>query len=116
MSVAQQPEGVDMTVRERFDLPAVGDDSAVYGTPYQTPEGATVIPVTRPGGKFRRARPLGVFVIQDGNTGWHAVTDDTAIALLGIFVGLVATTLSLIAVVRNPPWPDVTIRIDRKER
>ncbi len=100
-----------MTVRDEFDLPAVAGDSAVYGAPYRTPEGVTVIPVTRPAGRFRQSRPLGVFVIDDGRAAWHAVTDDTAIALLGIFVGLVATTLSLIAVIKRPPWPDVRIRV-----
>ena len=104
-----------MTMREQFDLPAVAGDSAVYGTPYRTAEGVTVIPVTRPGGRMRRARPLGVFVIGEGKATWHAVTDDTAIALLGIFVGLLATTLSLIAVIRRPPWPDVSIRVHRAE-
>ncbi|NKY86394.1 hypothetical protein [Nocardia veterana] len=102
-----------MTVREQFDLPAVDEDSAIYGDPYRTPEGATVIPVTRPGGRWRRARPLGVFVVADGKASWHAVTNDTAIALLGITVGLVATALSLTAVVRRPPWPDVTVSVHR---
>ncbi|AHH15985.1 hypothetical protein NONO_c11780 [Nocardia nova SH22a] len=100
-----------MTVREQFDLPAVAGDSAVYGTPYRTTEGTTVIPVTRPRGRLRRERPLGIFVVGDNGATWHAVTDDTAIALLGIFVGLVATTLSLAAVIKRPPWPDVRIRV-----
>ncbi|WP_227984095.1 hypothetical protein [Nocardia spumae] len=105
-----------MTIREQFDLPAVAGDAAVYGTPYQTSDGVTVIPVTRPAGRFRQSRPLGVFVVEGGTASWHAVTDDTAIALLGIFVGLVATTLSLIAVIRNPPWPEVTVRVHRLRR
>ncbi|MEV5651532.1 hypothetical protein AB0L57_25055 [Nocardia sp. NPDC052254] len=104
-----------MTVREQFDLPAVAGDSAVYGTPYRTSEGVTVIPVTRPAGRLRRERALGVFAIGDGKATWHAVTDDTAIALLGIFVGLVATTLSLVAVIKRPPWPDIHIRVRKLE-
>ena len=102
-----------MTVRDRFNPPGVADAPAIYGEPYQAPDGATIIAVTRPAGVFRRARPLGVFVVDDGTATWHAVTDDTAIALLGICVGLVATTLSLIAVVKRPPWPDVQIRVQQ---
>ncbi|NKY50605.1 hypothetical protein HGA08_10315 [Nocardia vermiculata] len=103
-----------MTVQEQFELPDVDGSSAIYGSPYRTAEGVTVVPVTKPAGRFRRARPLGVFVVADGKTTWHAVTDDTAIALTGIFVGLMATTLSLIAVIRRPPWPDVTIRVNKR--
>ncbi|MBO0856252.1 MAG: hypothetical protein J2P18_21075 [Nocardia sp.] len=98
-----------MSVREEFDLPAVGGDSAVYGTPYRTSEGVTVIPVTRPAGRLRPARAVGIFTVEKGGTGWHAATDDTAVALAGILVGLVATILSLVAVIKRPPWPDLRI-------
>ncbi|WP_068280647.1 hypothetical protein [Aldersonia kunmingensis] len=108
-----------MTEHEQFDLPAVAGDSAVFGVPFRTPDGVTIIPVTRPAGWFRPARPLGIFVIDDGKAAdekatWHAVTDDTALATFGTFVGLAATVLSLIAVVRRPPWPDVTVRVHRR--
>lgn len=101
-------------MREQFELPDVDRGPAIYGSPYRTPEGTTVIPVTKPAGRFRRARPLGVFVVADGKAAWHAATDDTAIALTGIFVGLMATTLSLIAVIRRPPWPDVVVRVHKR--
>lgn len=70
-----------------------------FGQQYQTPDGATVIPVSK---------PAGVFVVKDGKPIWSAATDDTRIAILGIVVGLVAATLAGIAMVRRPPWPDMT--------
>ncbi len=99
-----------MTRGDQFDLPAAVDDSAIFGTPYRTPDGATVITVTRPGGRFRQGpRPLGVVVVQGGQSRWVPSTDDTRIALLALLIGLTAATLSSLAVLRRPPWPDLTI-------
>jgi hypothetical protein len=74
------------------------DDVTVFGQQYQTPDGATVIPV---------AKPVGVFVVKDGNPVWSAASDGTRIALMGILVGLVATALAGVAMVIRPPWPDL---------
>lgn len=84
------------------------DDSCMFGDPYQTPDGATVIPVSRTrtkrdGGTV--ARPLGVFVVDGGRPTWCPVVDATPIALFGEFIGLVAATLATAAVLRRPPWP-----------
>lgn len=99
-----------MTLREQFDLPASVDDSAVFGTPYQTPDGATIITVARPGGLFRRGlHPIGVLVVQGGESKWHAATDDSRIATIGVLTGFVAAALSTAAVLRRPPWPDLRI-------
>jgi hypothetical protein len=73
-------------------------DTTVFGQQYETPDGATVIPV---------ARPVGVFVVKDGKPIWSPATDDTRIALMGILVGLTATLLAGVALVRRPPWPDL---------
>ena len=69
-----------------------------FGQQYQTPDGATVIPV---------AKPVGVFVIKDGKPIWSSAVDGTRIALMGILVGLVSAALAGIAMVRRPPWPDL---------
>ena len=67
-----------MKLRDTLDSivpdPAAGQ---VYGQPYETPDGVTVVPVagvrgrTRPGaqdaGLRLTARPVGVFVIKDGD-------------------------------------------------
>lgn len=69
-----------------------------FGQQYQTPDGSTVIPVSK---------PVGVFVVKDGNAVWAAATNDTRIALFGILVGLVAAALAGVAMVIRPPWPDL---------
>ena len=79
-------------------LPEV--ESTVYGQPYQTPDGATVITVTS---------PKGVFVIKDGKPVWHGATNDTLLALIGVLTGLVAAAFATAAMIKRPPWPDITL-------
>lgn len=87
------------------------DTSGVFGEPYVTPDGATVIPVSRVG--RHGARPAGVFVVKEGKPVWEPAVDTTRIALLGEVIGLVAATLATVAMVRRPPWPDVRMTVSR---
>ena len=101
-----------MTVRARLaQVSASTVGSRVFGEPYETPDGITVIPVARVSDRFgSRAAPVGVFVIHDGKVTWQAAIDDTRIALLGELIGLAAAVLGTLAVVRRPPWPDLSRR------
>lgn len=72
-----------------------------YGEPYQTPDGTTVIVVTK---------PLGVFAIRDGQASWTPAVDNSRIALIGVGTGLLAAVFGSLAVLRQPPWPRITIR------
>lgn len=90
--------------------------SRVFGQPYQTADGTTVVPVAVVRGRGRRGadsnvrvmtRPAGVFVIKDGDAVWRPAVDATRITLAGILVGLVSVTLAGMAMVRRPPWPDL---------
>jgi hypothetical protein len=86
-----------VNVSEVFDrLPA----GHAYGEPYQTADGATVIPV---------AKPVGVFVIRDGEASWVPAFDANRIALIGVLTGLLAAVIATLAVLRQPPWPRITI-------
>lgn len=86
-------------VRTIHDSAATDPDAlTVFGPQYQTPDGATVIPV---------AKPVGVFVIMDGKPTWSPAMDGTRIAMMGTLVGLVSATLAGIAMIRRPPWPDL---------
>ncbi len=78
------------------------DDAAgrVYGEPYQTPDGTTVIPVVK---------PLGVFVVRNGEASWEPAMDVNRIALIGVITGLLAAVIGSLAVLRQPPWPRMTI-------
>lgn len=73
-------------------------EMTVFGQQYETSDGATVIAVSK---------PVGVFVVKDGKPVWSPAADGTRIALMGILVGLIATLLAGIAMVRRPPWPDL---------
>jgi hypothetical protein len=81
------------------------DASRVYGEPYETADGATVIMVAK--AREGRAKPVGVFVIKDGKASWRPAVDGERIAMMGILVGLVSAALAGIAMVRRPPWPDL---------
>ncbi|WP_082931596.1 hypothetical protein [Mycolicibacterium setense] len=102
-----------MRLPDAFDSINADDTttSRVFGDPYVTPDGATVIPVSRvrhrPDSGRSDSRPLGIFVVKDGKPTWVPAVDNTRIALMGELIGLVAATLATLAMVRRPPWPDV---------
>jgi hypothetical protein len=81
-------------------LPTDGSVRGVYGEPYQTADGATVIPV---------AKPVGVFVIRGGEASWVPAMDGNRIALIGVLTGLLAAVIASLAVLRQPPWPRITL-------
>ena len=88
-----------MNLRDAGQLLNVDRDAGrVYGQPYETADGTTVVPVVR---------PVGVFVVKDGEAKWLPAVDATRVALMGILVGLVSATLAGVAMVRRPPWPDL---------
>ncbi|MDT5210307.1 MAG: hypothetical protein QOF67_2722 [Mycobacterium sp.] len=95
--------------REAIDtLPVDPDASRVFGQPYETADGSTVIPVAKLG-----AKPLGIFVVKDGKASFVPAVDAGRIAMMGILVGLVSATLAGVAMVRRPPWPDLHGDISR---
>jgi hypothetical protein len=87
-------------------LPTNGSRSRVYGEPYRTADGATVIPVSKV--RAGASTPIGIFVIQGGTTRWVAAVDGDRIALIGVITGLIAAVLGSLAVLRRPPWPDLS--------
>ncbi|HSS25319.1 MAG TPA: hypothetical protein VLL82_13170 [Mycobacterium sp.] len=90
-----------MKLSDAFEqLPTDGTVRGVYGEPYQTADGATVIPV---------AKPLGVFVIREGEATWVPAIDGSRVALIGVLTGLLAAVIASLAVLRQPPWPRITI-------
>jgi hypothetical protein len=96
--------------REAIDTLAPDPDaSRIFGQPYETADGATVIPVAKPG-----AKPLGIFVVKDGKASFVPAVDAGRIAMMGILVGLVSATLAGVAMVRRPPWPDLHGDISRR--
>ncbi len=112
-----------MKLREALDS-IVPDPAAVqvYGQPYETVDGVTVVPVAKVRGRTKpnegdadlrlSAKPAGVFVIKDGKATWVPALDSTRIALMGELIGLVAATFASLAMVRRPPWPDLHGTVD----
>ncbi|HYB36489.1 MAG TPA: hypothetical protein VEF72_12445 [Mycobacterium sp.] len=102
-------------------LPSDGVVRRVYGEPYQTADGATVIPVARIRGGRRgkhddtaggpaagfTAAPVGVFVVRGDRTSWVPAVDVNRIALLGVITGLLSAVIASLAMLRRPPWPDM---------
>lgn len=80
----------------------------MFGEPYETADGSTVITVARAGGGPFPAAPLGIFVIHDGKVSWESAIDTTRVALFAEFIGLAATVIATLAVFRRPPWPDLS--------
>jgi hypothetical protein len=104
-----------MNLREARDvIDTLGTDpdaSRVFGQPYETPDGTTVVPVAKQRGA--NAKPLGIFAVKDGKASFVPAADATKIAMMGILVGLVSATLAGVAMVRRPPWPDLHGDISR---
>ncbi|NMM92374.1 hypothetical protein B2J88_50465 [Rhodococcus sp. SRB_17] len=83
----------------------------VFGEPYETSDGTTIVTVTR----LHRRRgggpvPVGVFLIHDGKASWSPALDLTRLALMAEFIGLVSAVIATLAVLRRPPWPDLSNR------
>jgi hypothetical protein len=95
-----------MNLRDAGELPdsleTQPDAARVYGRPYETADGTTVVPVAN-----LRGGALGVFVIKDGTARWISAIDGTRVAMMGVLVGLVSAALAGVAMVRRPPWPDL---------
>ena len=88
------------------DLPTTGTRGRVYGEPYRMADGGTVITVaTVRGGN---STPVGVFVVHAGTARWVPAIDANRIALIGVITGLISAVLACAAMVRRPPWPDLS--------
>ena len=96
-----------MKIPESLDeLPTNGTRGRVYGEPYRTADGGTVITVAKV--RAGTATPVGVFVVHGGTARWVPVIDANRIALIGMITGLISAVLASLAVLRRPPWPDLS--------
>jgi hypothetical protein len=87
-------------------LPTNGSRGRVYGDAYRTADGGMVIPVAKV--RAGTATPLGVFVMHDGEARWVPVMDSNRIALIGVITGLISAVIASVALLRRPPWPDLS--------
>ena len=80
-----------------------------YGEPVRIDDQTTVIPVSRRTIRGRTV-PLGLYTVVNGKTTWTPAVDGASVALIGVLTGLIAATLGSAAVLKQPPWPRMTIR------
>jgi hypothetical protein len=96
-----------MQVPESLEhIPPNGTRGRVYGEPYRTGDGATVVTIAKVRGT--NATPVGVFVIQGNAASWVPAVDTNRIALIGVITGLLSAVIASLAVLRRPPWPDLS--------
>lgn len=96
-----------MEISESLDqLPTNGTRGRVYGEPYRTADGGTVITVAKV--RASSATPVGVFIVHGGTARWVPAIDANRIALIGVITGLVSAVIATLAVLRRPPWPDLS--------
>jgi hypothetical protein len=88
------------------DLPTNGTRGRVYGEPYRMADGGTVITVAKV--RAGNSTPVGVFVVHDRTVRWVPAVDANRIALLGVMTGLLCGVIASVAVLRRPPWPDLS--------
>ena len=93
------PESVDQ-------MPTNGTRGRVYGEPYRTADGGTVITVAKV--RAGTSTPVGVFVVHGGTARWVPAIDTNRIALIGVITGLISAVLASMALLRRPPWPDLS--------
>ncbi|TSD45171.1 hypothetical protein FFI94_002705 [Rhodococcus sp. KBS0724] len=104
---------VAMEIRNAVEQLRAGSGAAkIFDEPYETSDGTTIITVSRLHWRLRGNPipvPVGVFSIRDGKALWVPATDHSRIALLGEVIGLAAAVIATAAVLRRPPWPDLSI-------
>lgn len=96
-----------MKIPESLDeLPTNGTRGRVYGEPYKMADGGTMITVAKV--RAGTATPVGVFVVHGGAARWVPAIDANRIALIGVITGLISAVLVSAAMLRRPPWPDLS--------
>jgi hypothetical protein len=82
-----------------------------FGEPYEMANGTVIVTVSREGWGSRLERPLGIYTITAEGTTWTPATDPGRPLVILACAGLVAAVLSTAAVLRRPPWPELTERV-----
>ncbi|MFW0788127.1 hypothetical protein [Gordonia sp. CPCC 205333] len=85
----------------------------IFSEPYEATNGTVVITVTRTGWRSGVEHPVGVYSVSSTGTQWLPAVDANRHALVGVCTGFVAALLGTIAVVRRPPWPNLTPEVMR---
>jgi hypothetical protein len=82
----------------------------VFGEPYEASNGSVIVTVSRGGWCGFPERAIGIYTVTAAGTTWTPAVDASRHALIGVCTGLMAALISTIAVLRRPPWPEMTER------
>jgi hypothetical protein len=82
-----------------------------FGEPYEAGNGTVIVTVSRQDRGDRPERPLGIFTVTADGATWTPVVETGRHLLMMAGAGFVAVALSTAAVLRRPPWPEMTERV-----
>jgi hypothetical protein len=80
----------------------------IFSDPYEANNGTVIITVSRPGWWDGPARPIGIYTVTADHATWTPAMDASRHGLIGVCAGFAAAVISTLAVLRRPPWPDMT--------
>ncbi|PQP22633.1 hypothetical protein [Rhodococcus opacus] len=83
----------------------------VFGEPYEASNGTVIITVSRTAWGRRGERPVGMYTVGAEGATWTPAVDASLHALIGVCTGFAAAVIGTIAVLRRPPWPEMTERV-----
>ncbi|MDH6677282.1 hypothetical protein M2284_001480 [Rhodococcus sp. LBL1] len=83
----------------------------VFGEPYQVSDDVTIVTVSRKGWGHRPECPVGIYTITADGTTWTPAVDTSWHTLIGVCTGFAAAVIGSLAVLRRPPWPELTERV-----
>ena len=77
----------------------------IFSDPFEASNGTVIITVSS-----SRGRAVGVYTVTAQSVTWTPAVDNSRVALIAACTGFVAAVLGTAAVLRRPPWPDLTER------
>jgi hypothetical protein len=83
----------------------------IFNEPYEASDGTVVITVSRRGWRTGVTHPVGIYTVGAEGTIWTPAVDASRHALIGVCTGLLAAVIGVVAVLRRPPWPEMTAEV-----
>jgi hypothetical protein len=77
----------------------------IFSEPFEASNGTVIVTVSNSGG-----RAVGIYTVTAQSVTWTPAVDGSRVALIAVCTGFVAALLGTAAVLRRPPWPDLTER------
>jgi hypothetical protein len=77
----------------------------IFSEPFEASNGTVIVTVSS-----SRGRAVGIYTVTAQSVTWTPAVDGSRVALIAVCTGFVAALLGTAAVLRRPPWPDLTER------